>query len=131
METIKSNYIICLDNGHGVNTPGKCSPDKRLKEYQYTREIVKRLESKLKENGYKVYVVTPEQKDISLRERCQRINKVCRENGNKAISISIHCNAAGVDGKWHTASGGAYLYLRMLLKIQRSLLRLFTMRLFY
>ena len=105
METIKSNYIICLDNGHGVNTPGKCSPDKRLKEYQYTREIVKRLESKLKENGYKVYVVTPEQGDISLKERCQRINKICRENGNKAISISIHCNAAGADGKWHTASG--------------------------
>nr|DAD59381.1 MAG TPA: hypothetical protein [Bacteriophage sp.] len=26
---------------------------------------------------------------------------------------------------------GAYLYLRMPLKIQRSLLRLFTMRLFY
>ena len=51
METIKSKYIICLDNGHGVNTPGKCSPDKRLKEYQYAREIVKRLESKLKENG--------------------------------------------------------------------------------
>ena len=24
---------------------------------------------------------------------------------NKAISISIHCNAAGADGKWHTASG--------------------------
>ena len=90
METIKSKYIICLDNGHGVNTPGKCSPDKRLKEYQYAREIVKRLESKLKENGYKVYVVTPEQKDISLRERCQRINKVCRENGNKAIQIKRH-----------------------------------------
>nr|DAD59382.1 MAG TPA: N-acetylmuramoyl-L-alanine amidase [Bacteriophage sp.] len=33
MEIIKSNYIICLDNGHGVNTPGKCSPDKKLKEY--------------------------------------------------------------------------------------------------
>ena len=73
METIKSKYIICLDNGHGVNTPGKCSPDKRLKEYQYAREIVKRLESKLKENGYKVYVVTPEQEDISLKERCRRI----------------------------------------------------------
>lgn len=32
--------LICLDNGHGINTPGKCSPDKKLKEYSYAREIV-------------------------------------------------------------------------------------------
>ena len=32
-----SNYIILLDNGHGLGTIGKCSPDKILKEYEYTR----------------------------------------------------------------------------------------------
>lgn len=105
MNTYKNEYIICLDNGHGVNTPGKCSPDKKLKEFQYAREIVSMLETKLKENGYKVYIVTPEQTDISLSERCKRINKVCRNNNNKAISISIHCNAAGGDNQWHSASG--------------------------
>lgn len=105
MSNNKNDYIICLDNGHGMDTPGKCSPDKKLKEYQYAREIVKRLEAKLKENGYKVYIVTPEQEDISLKERCKRINKIYKDNGNKAISISIHCNAAGSDGKWHSASG--------------------------
>ena len=30
---------VLIDNGHGSNTPGKCSPDGRLKEYAYTREI--------------------------------------------------------------------------------------------
>lgn len=105
MNNNKNDYIICLDNGHGIDTPGKCSPDKKLKEYQYAREIVKRLETKLKENGYKVYIVTPEQEDISLKERCKRINKIYKDNGNKAISVSIHCNAAGSDGKWHNASG--------------------------
>ena len=105
METFKSDYIICLDNGHGVDTPGKCSPDKKLREYKYAREIVNMLADKLKANGYKVHIVTPEEKDISLKERCKRINKVCRENNNKAISISVHCNAAGCDGKWHSASG--------------------------
>lgn len=105
MEIIKSDYIICLDGGHGINTPGKASPDSKLKEYAYVREIVKMLASKLEENGYKVYIVTPEQEDISLKERCKRINKVCRDNNNKAISISVHCNAAGADGKWHSASG--------------------------
>lgn len=101
----KNDYIICLDGGHGINTPGKCSPDKKLKEYQYAREIVKRLSSKLEENGYKTFIVTPEENDISLKERCRRINKVYKDNNKKAISISVHCNAAGADGKWHTAKG--------------------------
>nr|DAT77575.1 MAG TPA: MurNAc-LAA [Caudoviricetes sp.] len=35
--------LVILDNGHGVNTPGKSSPDGRLREYKYTREIVARI----------------------------------------------------------------------------------------
>lgn len=34
---------ILIDNGHGVETPGKRSPDGRLKEYAYTREIANRV----------------------------------------------------------------------------------------
>jgi hypothetical protein len=33
------DWLILTDNGHGSNTPGKCSPDVRFKEYKYTREI--------------------------------------------------------------------------------------------
>ena len=35
----KEDIIIIIDNGHGINTPGKCSPDKSLLEWKYTREI--------------------------------------------------------------------------------------------
>ena len=35
--------IVLIDNGHGENTPGKCSPDKRLREYKKAREIARRL----------------------------------------------------------------------------------------
>lgn len=98
--------IICLDNGHAKSTPGKQSPDGQLKEYAYTREIVSLLADKLKRNGYKVFIVTPEvDKDISLKERCNRINKVYKENNKKAIAISIHCNAAGNGSKWMNARG--------------------------
>ena len=31
---------ILLDNGHGIQAPGKRSPDGTLLEYKYTREIV-------------------------------------------------------------------------------------------
>ena len=97
--------LICLDNGHGINTPGKCSPDKKLKEYSYAREIVQLLSKKLIDNGYKVFIVTPETTDISLKERCRRINSEYLKNNKNAISISVHCNAAGGDGKWHSAKG--------------------------
>lgn len=34
---------IILDNGHGRETAGKCSPDGRLLEYAYTRELVRQF----------------------------------------------------------------------------------------
>ena len=33
---------VLVDNGHGENTPGKRSPDGRLREWSYTREIERR-----------------------------------------------------------------------------------------
>lgn len=98
--------IICLDNGHAKSTPGKRSPDGKLLEYAWTREIVKRLSDKLQANGYKTYIVTPETDiDVSLKERCRRINKVYKDNNKQAISISIHINAAGSGTSWLTAKG--------------------------
>ena len=42
---------ILIDNGHGENTPGKCSPDGRLKEWAYTREIADRVVAGLRHRG--------------------------------------------------------------------------------
>ncbi len=36
---------VLIDNGHGAETPGKRSPDGRLLEYAYTREIAIRVAS--------------------------------------------------------------------------------------
>lgn len=95
---------VLIDNGHGVNTPGKCSPDGRLREYAYAREIAERLEKALKECGVEAIRITPEEYDVSLSERCRRANKY----GSKGVLlVSIHCNAAGADGKWHDAHGWA------------------------
>ncbi|MDE6566123.1 MAG: N-acetylmuramoyl-L-alanine amidase [Lachnospiraceae bacterium] len=97
---------ILIDNGHGSNTPGKYSPDKSLLEYSYTREIATRVVDKLRELGYDAERITPETTDISLKERVRRINQWCAKLGSKnCVSVSIHCNAAGADGKWHNASG--------------------------
>ena len=57
--------IILLDNGHGINTPGKCSPNKSLMEWKYTREIANKVYSKLKEEGYTSYKIKQEGNFIS------------------------------------------------------------------
>lgn len=97
---------ILIDNGHGSNTLGKRSPDGVLREYAYTREIARRLVSKLKETGYDAELVTPEDTDISITTRVKRINRYCRTFGNSnCLVISIHNDAAGSKGQWLAARG--------------------------
>ena len=39
---------VLVDNGHGVETPGKRSPDGRLRECKYAREIAASVIARLK-----------------------------------------------------------------------------------
>lgn len=97
---------ILIDNGHGENTKGKQSPDGRLKEYQYSRDIADRLVSALRSKGYDAERIVLERADVPLKERCKRVNDKCKCYGAKnVLLVSIHNNAAGADGKWHEASG--------------------------
>lgn len=97
---------ILIDNGHGKETPGKCSPDGKLREYEYCRRIARLVVGELKARGYDASLLTPEDDDIPLRERCARANAVCREVGKEnVILISIHLNAAGNCDKWMNATG--------------------------
>lgn len=101
----KFNMKILIDNGHGENTPGKRSPDGRLREYAYTREIAERVVNKLKDLGYDAERIVTESKDISLSERVKRVNNHCSKLGAKnVLFVSIHCNAAG-NGQWLNARG--------------------------
>lgn len=97
---------ILIDNGHGIDTKGKHSPDGNLREYAWAREIASRLVAELRKEGLDAERVVTEENDISLSERCRRVNAVCNKVGSKnVLLISIHINAAGSDGKWHNASG--------------------------
>ena len=83
---------ILIDNGHGSNTAGKRSPDGRLLEYAYTREIAERLVIELRKRGLDAERIVREEIDVPLAERCKRVNEY---KASEAILISIHCNAAG------------------------------------
>lgn len=97
---------ILIDNGHGANTVGKCSPDGVLREYKWAREIASRLEAELTARGYDAARVVTEEHDVCLSERVNRVNEVCKKYGaGNCVLVSIHINAAGADGKWHNARG--------------------------
>ena len=68
---------ILIDNGHGSQTKGKRSPDGKLLEYAYTRELARRIVSILKSRGYDSELLVPEDNDIPLSERVRRVNEIC------------------------------------------------------
>ncbi len=95
-----------IDPGHGRNTPGKCSPDGRFREYQYTREIAAAVVARLQALGHDAEVLVPKFEDIPLSERVRRVNAWCRRLGkDNVVLVSVHVDAAGSDGQWHTATG--------------------------
>lgn len=99
---------ILIDNGHGVETPGKRSPDGRFREYQDNRLLGRAIVELLQCRGYDAYLVVPEEEDISLEERCRRINRVAIRHGHEphdTFVVSIHVNAAGSGRMWYSATG--------------------------
>ena len=97
---------IFIDNGHGLMTAGKRSPDGQFREAFYNREIAKRVVADLVDRGYDADLLVPEDDDISLAERVRRINTACFLLGKaNVILVSIHVNAAGNGSKWMNATG--------------------------
>ena len=102
----KSSLHILIDNGHGADTQGKRSPDGRLLEYKYAREVAKDIVTQLKARGYYASLLVSEENDVTIRERVRRVNAACKKVGaTNVLLVSVHCNAAGSDGKWHDARG--------------------------
>lgn len=94
--------IVLLDNGHGKETAGKRSPvwsdGSQLFEWEFNRDIVRRIAEKLEADGIPYRVLVPEETDISLTERARRANEIAKENNGKAYVLSIHANAGGGTG---------------------------------
>lgn len=106
---------MLIDNGHGLDTPGKRSPNDRFLEATYTREIARRVIADLIDRGYNAELLVPEDNDISLEERVRRVNQfsltyepssqshrhgrplqaISPTRHPNVILISIHVNAAG------------------------------------
>ena len=116
----KQKTIIILGTAHLGTTPGKCSPDGRLREAFWSREICKELCSKLQSYGYKCEIdyepltlsadmkgaTSNIEQKYELAARVNFVNSLCKKHGKEnCLYISIHVDAAGADSKWHTAGG--------------------------
>lgn len=93
----KQRYLWCLDNGHGSKTPGKRSPQlddsgKRFMEYEFNRDIVKRITTQLDEAEIKYFITVPEVDiDDFLQGRVERANN--KKSAIPKLFVSVHSNA--------------------------------------
>ena len=100
----KARFLWCLDNGHGKKTRGKRSPKledgRQFLEYEFNRDIVKRMTKILDKKGVKYFNVVPEEDvDNFLEERVSRAN--AKTSSLPKLFVSIHANAAPAPlGKW-------------------------------
>lgn len=99
-------YRLLFDFGHGYDTPGKRSPDGRLLEYKYVREIGSAVESHFRSLSIPTEIIVPEEKDITLQERVKRVNDiVTAHSSDQCLLLSIHVNAAGMGKEWMSTRG--------------------------
>jgi N-acetylmuramoyl-L-alanine amidase len=87
-----AKVLIALDDGHGMNTPGKRSPKLSdgtvMLENQFNSRVVAYLDKELKRCGFSTLLVAPTDEDTSLSERVNRANKAKAD-----FYLSVHANA--------------------------------------
>lgn len=117
----KDSIIVCLGTAHRLREAGKQSPDGRLRECVYSREIVKGVAARLQ--AMDCHAVTDfepldlpktmqspsakQERQNELAMRVNYVNELCRQNGaDYVLYASIHVNASPpVDNQWHKPNG--------------------------
>ena len=97
---------ILIDPGHGIDTPGKRSPDGLFREYLWNRQVADLILEGLVSAGIDASLVVTETNDVSLKNRVNRVNTICNRLGaSNVLLVSIHANAAGNGSAWMNAKG--------------------------
>ena len=97
---------ILIDPAHGIDTPGKRSPDGLFREYLWNRQVADLILEGLVSAGVDASLVVTETNDVSLRNRVNRVNTICNRLGaSNVLLVSIHANAAGNGSAWMNAKG--------------------------
>lgn len=90
---------ICIDAGHGLDTPGKRCPDDSMKEYQFNSAVAKMAIDLLSQYvGVETLKTFSDTLDIPLKQRTDKANAWQAD-----VLVSIHANASG--GAWSAVRG--------------------------
>ena len=93
---------ILIDAGHGIETPGKRSPDGLLREYAWARDCAKELYTWLKgENSFEPILLQDDDSDMPLPVRVKKANSFPKSS----VLVSLHCNAYGSGKEWTSPKG--------------------------
>ena len=99
---------VILDPAHAKLVKGKRSPDNRIEEWNWSREILGEIETRLDEIGIPhertSYSSEDSGDEIGLTTRCKRANAIAKSSEFPCIFVSMHINAAG-NGEWKNARG--------------------------
>ena len=97
---------ILIDPGHGIDTPGKRSPDGLFREYLWNRQVADLILEGLVSAGVDASLIVTETNDVTLRNRVNRVNTICNRIGaSNVLLVSVHANAAGNGCAWMNARG--------------------------
>lgn len=97
---------ILIDPGHGIDTPGKRSPDGLFREYLWNRQVADLILEGLVSAGIDASLIVTETNDVTLRNRVNRVNTICNRLGaSNVLLVSVHANAAGNGSAWMNARG--------------------------
>ena len=95
---------VVLDPGHGVETAGKCSPDKTYYEHEFNLAMAELVADHLRRHGVTVKQTRSTAYDVTLQNRVKITNAEASD-----LFVSLHSNASGDGTKWTTPRGyGVY-----------------------
>ena len=108
---MEGKILWILDNGHGIDTPGKRSPKlpdgRQLLEYRFNREVVDLILSMLEMKQLKSFQLVPEVVDIPLSTRVARANQ--QNKTDICVTVAVHSNAYG-EGSYFSFPRGIETY---------------------
>jgi len=108
---MNGKFTWILDNGHGIDTPGKrslpLSNGKQFFEYRFNRDVVDYMMLLLDASGYDAVRLVPEEHDVPLSMRVSRANSIALSR--LCILVSVHSNAYG-NGNRFTVPRGIETY---------------------
>lgn len=106
--------LIALDDGHGMETPGKRTPvvpgiGRVIKENEFNRAVVNFLDQELRRCGFRTLLVAPGDDDVPLKQRTDLANAKGAD-----VYISVHYNA--LSGTFERGGKGIETYIHTSIK---------------